>query len=148
MTLCMTSMILMLIAAPSAPPSSVSVGNVTFFSITVHWGAVPCTARNGAISGYLVSYSEVDKSDSLGSASESMGETVQNTTASAKTMARCRGGSGSDDMNDNTNIEGESNNTEGMSATELTATLTGLRTINNILHHCGCYQPRWCWSRK
>ena len=42
--------------APSAPPSSVSVSEVTSCGITVQWGPVDCIHRNGAITGYSVQY--------------------------------------------------------------------------------------------
>ena len=42
--------------APSAAPTSVSVSEVTFFSITIQWGAVDCIHRNGDITGYSVRY--------------------------------------------------------------------------------------------
>ena len=45
--------------APSAPPTSVSVSEVTSSSITVQWGPVDCTDRNGDITGYSVQYGEV-----------------------------------------------------------------------------------------
>ena len=40
--------------APSAPPSNVSVSEVTSSSITVQWGPVDCIHRNGDITGYSV----------------------------------------------------------------------------------------------
>ena len=43
-------------AAPSAPPSSVTVINVTYSTITVWWGEVDCIHQNGDITGYLVQY--------------------------------------------------------------------------------------------
>ena len=46
----------MLLAAPSAAPTSVSVSDVTSSSITVQWGAVDCIHRNGDITGYSVRY--------------------------------------------------------------------------------------------
>ena len=42
--------------APSAPPTSVSVSEVTSSSITVRWGQVDCIHRNGDITGYSVQY--------------------------------------------------------------------------------------------
>ena len=45
--------------APSAPPTSVSVSEVTSSSITVQWGPVDCIHRNGDITGYSVQYREV-----------------------------------------------------------------------------------------
>ena len=40
--------------APSAPPTSVSVSEVTPFTITVQWGPVDCIHRNGEITGYTL----------------------------------------------------------------------------------------------
>ena len=45
--------------APSAPPSSVSVSEVTSSSMTVQWGPVDCIQRNGDITGYSVQYKKV-----------------------------------------------------------------------------------------
>ena len=45
--------------APSAPPASVSVSEVTSSSITVQWEPVDCADRNGDITGYSVQYWEV-----------------------------------------------------------------------------------------
>ena len=45
--------------APSAAPTSTSVSEVTFSSITVQWGAVDCIHRNGNITGYSVRYGVV-----------------------------------------------------------------------------------------
>ena len=42
--------------APSAPPSFVSVSEVTSSSITVLWGPVDCIHSNGDITGYSVQY--------------------------------------------------------------------------------------------
>ena len=45
--------------APSAPPTSVRVSEVTSSSITIQWGPVDCIHRNGDITGYSVQYGEV-----------------------------------------------------------------------------------------
>ena len=42
--------------APSAPPTSIKVTNITTASITVQWGPVDCIQRNGDITGYSVQY--------------------------------------------------------------------------------------------
>ena len=42
--------------APSAPPTSIKVTNITTASITVQWGPVDCIHRNGDITGYSVRY--------------------------------------------------------------------------------------------
>ena len=50
-------------AAPSAPPTSVRVSEVTSSSITVQWGKVDCIHRNGDITGYSVQYREVGSAE-------------------------------------------------------------------------------------
>ena len=49
----------MIPSAPSAPPTSVSVSEVTSSSITVQWGPLDCIHRNGDITSYLIRYGEV-----------------------------------------------------------------------------------------
>ncbi|CAI8045597.1 Neogenin (Fragment), partial [Geodia barretti] len=51
-----------LIAAPSAPPSSVRVSVNSSTSITVQWGSVECRHHNGEITGYWVRYGVVGSS--------------------------------------------------------------------------------------
>ena len=46
-------------SAPSAPPTSVSISDVTSSSIAVQWGPVDCNDRNGDITGYSVRYGVV-----------------------------------------------------------------------------------------
>ena len=65
--------------APSAAPTSVGVSEVTFSSITVQWGAVPCIHRNGNITGYIVWYGSQTQSVSGGSVTET---TISNLTPS------------------------------------------------------------------
>ena len=45
-----------LVLAPSAPPTSFNVTNITTASITVQWGPVDCIQSNGDITGYSVRY--------------------------------------------------------------------------------------------
>ena len=47
---------MVILAAPSAPPSSVRVTDVTSSTITVQWEMVPCIHQNGPITGYSVRY--------------------------------------------------------------------------------------------
>ena len=56
-------MAIILIPAPSSPPTSVSVSEVTSSSITVQWGPVDCIHRNGDITGYSVQYEEVGSAE-------------------------------------------------------------------------------------
>ena len=42
--------------APSAPPTNVTISEVTYNSITILWGEVHCIRRNGDITGYSVQY--------------------------------------------------------------------------------------------
>ena len=44
---------------PSAPPTSVSVSDVTSSTISIEWGTVECIHRNGDITGYSVMYGVV-----------------------------------------------------------------------------------------
>ena len=53
-------MLIKCITAPSSSPSSVSVRDVTAFTITVQWEMVPCTAQNGEIIGHIVYYWETE----------------------------------------------------------------------------------------
>ena len=114
---------------------------MTSFTITVTWREVPCTAQNGEISGYLVSYDDV-QSDKLLSSTMRMAEdsnNIDNTTTSAKQPVRCRSGSGSgsgsEDVLDKdyvVNNGSESNlGNKSVLVTELQATLTGLRPSTN-----------------
>ena len=41
---------------PSAPPTAVTISDVTSSSITVQWGAVDCIHQNGKITGYSLRY--------------------------------------------------------------------------------------------
>ena len=66
--------------APSAPPTSVSVSEVTPSSITVQWGPVDCIDRNGDITGYPVRYGEVG-SGSTQTMSVSGGTSTETTIA-------------------------------------------------------------------
>ena len=60
------------IPAPSAAPTSVSVSEVTSSSITVQWGAVNCSDRNGDITGYSVRYGVQTESVSGGGATQTI----------------------------------------------------------------------------
>ena len=44
-------------AAPSGIPESISFSDVNLTSITVQWTELPCSDRNGEITGYTVEYS-------------------------------------------------------------------------------------------
>ena len=113
---------------------------MTSFTITVTWRVVPCTVQNGEISGYLVSYDEVQNDKLLSStmrmAKDSNG--IDNTTTSAKPPASikgCRSGSGSEDVSDKdyvvNNGSGSDLGNRSVFVTELQATLTGLRPSTN-----------------
>ena len=109
---------------------------MTSFTITVTWRVVPCTVQNGEISGYLVSYDDV-QSDKLLSSTAEDSNSIDNTTTSAKQPVRCRSGSGSgsEDVLDKDYVvnNGSESNLENKSVlvTELQATLTGLRPSTN-----------------
>ena len=44
-------------AAPSGIPDSISFNDVNLTSITIQWTELPCSDRNGEITGYTVEYS-------------------------------------------------------------------------------------------
>ena len=54
---CIIMLSLVHIIAPSGSPGSVGFGTVTLTSITCQWTEVPCSDRNGVITGYTVEYS-------------------------------------------------------------------------------------------
>ena len=62
--------------APSAPPTSVSVSEVTSSSITVQWGPVDCIHRNGDITGYTVCVRASGEAERTVSVDESARETT------------------------------------------------------------------------
>ena len=62
--------------APSAPPTSVSVPDVTPSSITVQWGPVDCIHRNGDITGYTVHVRASGEAERTVSVDESVNETT------------------------------------------------------------------------
>ena len=62
--------------APSAPPTSVSVPDVTPSSITVQWGPVDCIDRNGDITGYTVRVRASGEAERTVSVDESVNETT------------------------------------------------------------------------
>ena len=62
--------------APSAPPTSVSVPDLTSSSITVQWGPVDCIHRNGDITGYTVRVRASGEAERTVSVDESVRETT------------------------------------------------------------------------
>ena len=62
--------------APSAPPISVSVSEVTSSSITVQWGPVDCIHRNVDITGFTVRVSASGEAERTVSVDESVRETT------------------------------------------------------------------------
>ena len=62
--------------APSAPPTSVSVPDVTPSSITVQWGPVDCIHRNGDITGYTVRVRASGEAERTVSVDESVRKTT------------------------------------------------------------------------
>ena len=71
-------------AAPSAPPSSVTVTSVSSSTITVQWRSVPCIHQNGDITGYRVRY----RSHRSGSSLQIMTVDRDNTTEATITGLR------------------------------------------------------------
>ena len=68
--------------APSGPPSSVNESDVTAFTITIQWGMVPCSAKNGDITGYSVTYMKIDSRNSVTRTIDRDGEMSGNTASS------------------------------------------------------------------
>ena len=66
---------------PSAAPTSVSVSEVTYSSITVRVGATNCIHRNGDITGYSVQYGSQTKRVPGGGATQT---TISGLTASTE----------------------------------------------------------------
>ena len=64
------------ILAPSAPPTSASVSEVTSSSITVQWVPVDCIHRNGDITRYTVRVSTSGEAERAVSVDESARETT------------------------------------------------------------------------
>ena len=53
----MTNTHVIVAAAPSGIPGNISFSDVNLTSITVQWTELPCSDRNGEITGYTVEYS-------------------------------------------------------------------------------------------
>ena len=62
----------MVLLAPSGSPESVSFASITLTSITVQWTEVPCSDRNGEITGYTVEYSSTNTIILSGSSSREL----------------------------------------------------------------------------
>ena len=58
-----------------------NVTNVTAFTITIQWEMVPCSARNGNITSYIVTYIKTDSDD----LEDSVTTTMNGNTASSDT---------------------------------------------------------------
>ena len=65
-----------LFSAPTAPPSNVSVTEVTSSTITVQWEMVPCIHQNGPITGYSVRYGVMGSGSSEAVSGASETETI------------------------------------------------------------------------
>ena len=74
--------------APSAPPTSVSVSEVTSSSITVQWGPVDCIHRNGDITGYTVRVSASGEGERAVSVDESVSEATVTGLTLVNTMCQ------------------------------------------------------------
>ena len=107
-----------------------AVQNVTSLTITVQWGTVPCSKQNGEITGYLVTYGEVDSSPELVTGTVRI---VENETTAYTVICESGSGSGNDGLvNMGSGSESErTNTTMYVSATDLRITLTGLRPSTN-----------------
>ena len=57
-------MIIISLIAPSSSVSSITFSSVTATSITVSWDEVPCSERNGPITGYYLTYTNITSNTS------------------------------------------------------------------------------------
>ena len=80
--------------APSAPPTSVRVPEVTSSSITVRWGPVDCIHRNGDITGYSVQYGSETVSVSGNPRRYVISGLIPSTTYSIQVAAETSAGTG------------------------------------------------------
>ena len=110
---------------PSIPPSSVSVTDVTAFTITVQWRKVPCNAQNGIIKNYTVWYNWDTESDN------SMAKSSQMTANLGNRSVCNKEGSTMDNNALDSGQEGVNRRVVNVSASEQQVTLTGLRPSTN-----------------
>ena len=78
----MVRVLYLVLTAPSGPPSSVNAIDVTAFTITIQWGMVSCSAKNGNITGYSVAYMKIDSDGSEDSMTTTMNVMTGNTAGS------------------------------------------------------------------
>ena len=71
---------------PSAAPTSVNVYVVNSTAISVQWGEVNCTDRNGVITSYLLQYIRSGNPDIMNVTGDSNGMIVTISELSAATM--------------------------------------------------------------
>ena len=89
-----------ILAAPSAPPSSVRVSVESSTAISVQWGPVPCADQNGPITGYSVRYGEMgsgstqNKTVSGDSRMTTISELTKETVYTVEVAAETRAGTG------------------------------------------------------
>ena len=57
-------MVFLMPAAPSGIPGPISFSDINMTSITLQWMELPCSDRNGEITGYTVEYSSTPLPDS------------------------------------------------------------------------------------
>ena len=57
------SMVFLMPAAPSGIPGPISFSDINMTSITLQWMELPCSDRNGEITGYTVEYSSTPPPD-------------------------------------------------------------------------------------
>ena len=114
--------------APSVPPSSVEVADVTAFTITVQWGMVPCSA-------YMVTYKETDVSqDSMtmnggGEMTGNIASSNINTDDSDESRSMCGEMMGT--MEETGSISDDERTRVVNISTGLSVKLTGLRQSTN-----------------
>ena len=59
---CIKNVIIILLLVPSGIPGAIRFNDVNLTSITVQWTELPCSDRNGEITGYTVEYSSTTPS--------------------------------------------------------------------------------------
>ena len=122
----MTQEQLIVITAPSASPSSVSLRDMAAFTITVQWEMVPCTAQNGEIIGHIVYYWETEYGNVNAINVTVSGEPSHSDTTDEVKKSEC---GHAPDMMSNTQDTGNEGDSVSVSGQQVT--LTGLTPSTN-----------------
>ena len=115
-------------SVPSAAPSSLSVTDVTVFTITVQWGKVQCTAWNGIITNYTVWYNwDTENGNSMAESSEMTDDNMESRSVCIREDSTLD----EDASIADTGPEGVNRRAVNVSAIKHQVTLTGLRPLTN-----------------